>query len=694
MIRYLVLLIFVSVLFSCKKEGEKPMWDVDVVTPLVVTTMTISDIVNDTVLQINTDSTVSLVYKNSFYDFNLDEILKLPDTTIEYTAKLSNLIINDIIVTDGVSLGDIAMKDKEDNGPTGSVYLAIINGLNNGQPTDIPATPPQDYSDITLDATDYFETLTVSEGFIDITIENQLPMPITDLIFVIKNEINQEVIVSDTFAIINSNETVISQKILSNITIEGILKGNISLQSPGASDVIIDDTARAVIATINIHNIKISSALARFPNQNIIELNQELKLDINDKQINELTAKTGSVVIEVHNTLSEAINFEYTMPKVKKNNQPLVFVGVVPAVQNGGVYSDVIDLSEYEMDMRGVNNDTVNALSYTLTAAIDSTGNLIELSLTDSIYLLSSFNELVPKYAEGWFGNEVVSEVGETDIEIIPELKNANVNFNDVRLSISIENQVGVKAGLQFNSINAINTESNTEAVLDIPSSYSPFIVEKPINPGNSNVIPTYNEMLLNESNSNPSDLINILPNKISYNLDFKTNYGLTAPAVGTGTDFIYNETTVKADLNIEIPLSFVASNIVLTDTVDLNISNSVDEIESGMFYLFSYNEFPLDAVVQVYLLDANMNISDSLFTTTNIVYAGSVNNVTGRVESPTRTRLQINLPQAKFFKVLNTEKVKIVTRFDTKPNNEHVKIYSDYEIKFKLTGDFTYKIR
>ena len=692
--RFLAIVFIISLMFSCKKESTKPTWNIDVLAPLVNTSMTIKDIVNDTVMQVNADSSVSLIYKNSFYDFNLDDILIIPDTTIEYTAKLSNIKINDIIVADGVSLGDIAMKDKTDNGPTGSVYMAIINGLNNGQPTDIPATPVQEYTDITLDATDYFQTLTVSEGFIDITIDNQLPMPITDLVFVVKNQMNNQIIITDTFPIINSEESVISQKALSNVTIEGILKGKISLQSPGENGVIIDDTSRAVTATINIHDIKISSAIAKFPNQNIIELDDKLKLNVDDKQINEISVKNGSVNIEVHNTLTEAINFGYRMPKVLKNNLPLVFVGVVPAIQNGGVYTNTIDLSDYDMDMRGINADTVNSLNYTLSASIDSTGNLIPLSLNDSIYLLSSFSEITPQYAEGWFGNEDVLESGETEFEIIPELANANVNFDGVKLSISVENQVGVKAGIMFNNIKAINTISSNEASLQIPTVYYPFIVEKPINSGTSDIVPTYNEMVLNETNSNPSDLINIMPNKIIYDLNFQTNYGLTPPSVGNGTDFIYNGTTVKADLNIEIPLSFVASNIVLTDTVDLNITDNIDEIESGIFYLFSYNEFPLDAKIQVYLLDDDLNITDSLLATTNTVYAGNVNNVTGRVDEPYSTRLKIELPSEKFFRVLNTKKMKITSRLDSKPNNEHVKVYSDYKIKFKLTGDFTYKIR
>ncbi len=693
--QFLVTVFIIIFLVSCKKDNSKPSWDIDVELPLLQTTMSIKNIVNDTVLLINSDNSVSLVYTNSFYDFSLDTIFKIPDTTIEYTAKLSNLKINDILVSDGVSLGDIALKDKEENGPSGSIYTAIINGLNSGLPTNIPAIPTQAYNNLTLDATEYFESLTISEGFIDITIENQLPIPITNLEFVIKNAGNLQTIIDDAFPVIYSGETVTSTKVLSNITIEGILNGDITLDSPGGNSIIITDTSKSVTATINIHDIKISAALAKFPNQNIIELNDKLILNVDNTQINELEVRTGNININIFNTLPQPINFEYKMPKVLKNSVPLTFAGVIPAANGGnaGVYTNIINLSDYQINMRGLNNDTVNTLNYTLSASIDSTGQLIALSLNDSIYLKSSFSEVIPNYAQGWFGNENVQQQGETDFAILTELANANINFDEVKLSVSVENQVGVKAGIFFNEIKAKNTNKNLTSILSIPIEYTPFIVEKPINTGSSNVTPTFNVMNLDNSNSNANELINIIPNKFYYDLNFATNYNETPPPVGTGTDFIYYGAKVKANIDVEIPLSLIASNLQLSDTIDMNITENINEIESGSFYLFSYNGFPLEAVVQMYLLDDSLNIADSIFIETNTINAGNIDLLSNKVIDKKITKLNIPLNKTKFLRVLNTKKIVITAKFNTKPDNEHVKIYSNYEIKFKMTGDFTYKI-
>ena len=38
-----------------------------------------------------------------------------------------------------------------------------------------------------------------------------------------------------------------------------------------------------------------------------------------------------------------------------------------------------------------------------------------------------------------------------------------------------------------------------------------------------------------------------------------------------------------------------------------------------------------------------------------------------------------------------NSPLLRIVTKFSTNPQNTHLKIYSDYKIDFKITGDFNY---
>ena len=49
-------------LFNCKRK-EDTSWDIDVLSPVVKTTLTIDDLVEDSILSINSDNTVDLDYK-------------------------------------------------------------------------------------------------------------------------------------------------------------------------------------------------------------------------------------------------------------------------------------------------------------------------------------------------------------------------------------------------------------------------------------------------------------------------------------------------------------------------------------------------------------------------------------------------------------------------------------------------------
>ena len=69
-------------LFNCKRK-EDTSWDIDVLSPVVKTTLTIDDLVEDSILSINSDNTVDLDYKFSFSPINEKFFLKIPDTIIK-----------------------------------------------------------------------------------------------------------------------------------------------------------------------------------------------------------------------------------------------------------------------------------------------------------------------------------------------------------------------------------------------------------------------------------------------------------------------------------------------------------------------------------------------------------------------------------------------------------------------------------
>ena len=91
-----------------------------------------------------------------------------------------------------------------------------------------------------------------------------------------------------------------------------------------------------------------------------------------------------------------------------------------------------------------------------------------------------------------------------------------------------------------------------------------------------------------------------------------------------------------------------------------------------------------------MFMLDDAGIVTDSLFSNTLIVAASLNSN--GRVIAPRRSKLVIPVTQDRINRFFYTHKMKVISHFTTKPINQNVKIYSDYKLDLKLTGDFNYR--
>src|SRR5215467_11451890 len=108
-----VLATFAVALFSsCKKQVEShPSWDATILAPLLQTTLTLDDLVADSLIQTNADSSVSLVFSNQLYSTSLqDNVFKIPDTSIVTAVSLQNLNLANKVLTSSESLGQICLQ--------------------------------------------------------------------------------------------------------------------------------------------------------------------------------------------------------------------------------------------------------------------------------------------------------------------------------------------------------------------------------------------------------------------------------------------------------------------------------------------------------------------------------------------------------------------------------------------------------
>jgi len=690
---FFLVLTIISLVSSCKREEARPSWDSEVITPLLKSSLTINDLLNDTSITANADSTLKLVYQNHLYDVALDSLFAIPDTGVRKVYNIDSISLLNQHISYPVTLGYMAQS-------AGLTGLIIIS--QQGNSAAIPAITFPASPDFTINADSLFQTITLITGAIDISITNGFPIPVNNIVFYLKDSISGVTLAQDTFPLIAVGATAIKTVLLDGKTINSKLTAKIlSMNTPGSggSPVLID-TANALVADLRIYNLHPSFATAIFPTQNLIDKAQAFKFNLAPVQLKEAVVNGGAIVLDLYSTLQDSVHFTYRLPSATLNGVPFIINHTLPPAPPGGVsnYYNSYSFAGYHLDMRGdVANgqDTVNTMYNVFQARVDSTGQMKTLSLQDSLFADISFQGLRPSYARGYLGKDtVLFGPASLAIDLFINITADKFELQNIKMSIDVENSLGADGEVYLKNLQSFGTHvTSNQTVQPITLTGSainnPISIPRAIDPGGypAPVTSSITNYVLDGSNSNAPAFISNLPDRIDYSLELHTNPNGN---VLNYNDFVYTDKLMKFDLNLEIPLSFLADNLTLVDTVNISI-NPVDlsTIESGTLTLLADNGFPFDATVQMYMLNDAGAITEALFSH-NVIAAAPVN-ASGRVTAPKRSKLLIPLTQDRINRFFYTHKVKVVAHFTTKPVGQNVKIYSDYKLDLKLTGDFNY---
>jgi hypothetical protein len=98
---------------------------------------------------------------------------------------------------------------------------------------------------------------------------------------------------------------------------------------------------------------------------------------------------------------------------------------------------------------------------------------------------------------------------------------------------------------------------------------------------------------------------------------------------------------------------------------------------------------FPFEAEIQIYMLDADFLVMDSLFTSGKVEAATLGSNFI--VSDIIKSKLLIPVSQAKVNTLYQTQYMAVIVSFTTSSTTQHLKIYNDYSFDVQLTGDFNY---
>ena len=669
----LLISLTILLLFACKHELERPTWDVDIIVPLVHSQMNINDMLSDSNLNIieNEEGFVYLVFQQEFIDMNLDTLIKIDAIADEQTHTLDSASFADVVISDTATIGESIIEI-----PFGTILLP------DGSTNSIPAIANVANEDtINIDASEYFETMTLYKGMLIIEIMNGYPTDLSNMSLSLINTTNQNLIATFSFPVIASGATVSDSISIAGETMDKNLLAILhNMDIIASNGPVLINYSDAVITTITIADIGITNATAIFPEQQLTETLKEHSFDMGGAQIKEIGIKSGTVTIYVLSTLPNG-KMIYNIPSLKKNG--LSFTSgemLIPEATNTDLNAFEFNFQGYVLDLTGQNGrlggDTINTIYTEAYTFIDSTGELETINYTDSFYSYVEF-DVTAEYAKGYLGQDNIEFGPETKELTLFNKINADIfDLEKADLKIKFENFIGADAEIEINDFSTSNLNTTVLAGVDqngntiIGHNYT---IDRASLSGNGLPI----NQSVTEIIIDADEMLEILPDKINTQATFYINPNGQA----TSDDFLYPDYPIKASMNMEIPLSFIAKNLTLIDTTEISISNQED-LEIDQLFITIKNGLPLDANLKLVLLDNQNLVIDTLLPGTTILAASTdANNLVSQISTTT-----IQMDYTNFN---NVKKLISIASFNSTPINEFISIYNNYTIDITLSAKF-----
>ncbi len=282
-------------------------------------------------------------------------------------------------------------------------------------------------------------------------------------------------------------------------------------------------------------------------------------------------------------------------------------------------------------------------------------------------------------YLEGYFAYQVFDIDGsDIGIGLFDEWVSGGIEFDDPRMNIVVENSIGFPVRSKINFI-TLSTLSNGE--LNLESEY----IDKGIDFG----YPTIEErgeikqtsFSFSQQNSNIKELFKDKIVELNYDIDAIANPDKDTEIV----NFVDSNSYFTVDVNVEIPLLGAARYFVVKNDSEADLSE-LEDAKSVEFKTIIENQFPADVKVQLYFMDDNNKILDSLFDSSwFIVEAAELGSDQKTTNYKPVTKFT-EVTEEKLTNILESTKVEThVGLNNTEDYSGNLWLYDDYSVSVKL---------
>ncbi len=371
--------------------------------------------------------------------------------------------------------------------------------------------------------------------------------------------------------------------------------------------------------TTVVHNYALNiSGINVSPGFSFVNNIQEHTFDLGDAHLTKIRVKQGGVQLKVLSPIETTTLFTIQLPGVTKNGVMLAQNFSVPPGTNASpsFVTDYVDLTGYELDLRGADLSAWNILQSKLIVATDPNGSSVYVTNQDSMRFEFTMNDLQLEYARGYFGNVVYTDTVSQHIDALATILSGGVDLDAANLQLTIEN--GVKVGAKVNLLNFNNTNQEGNVVALTHPIIGTDLTINPATGNEQNLVPSNTVITMDGTNSN---LEQILENHGAENeIGFKIELNPWGNVSGNW-DEIFDAHPLKVKLSGNMPLNIGLNDVVLQDTVAFSLEQDENKthIGSGEIWVKARNGFPLEGQLQLTFLDASGMVLKTLLASDKI---------------------------------------------------------------------------
>lgn len=424
-----------------------------------------------------------------------------------------------------------------------------------------------------------------------------------------------------------------------------------------------------------------------FPPGSTFNTNDDVtRFDLQDLHLTKLTVRSGRVDIAISNMMNGNIIGNFALPGATLGGSALELQLALPpgTPSSPSLTTTTRELNGYKFDLRGPDLNATNALATHLWYANSPDGNAVSITNMDSLLAWVTYHDIIPEFASGSFGTrEMEVEPATAELELFKHIT-GTLDLAQVDARLIIRNGLGVDAQARIHHIRSINTRTGTTVDLSAPLTSNPLNINRAVDLG-SGFIPAYNAFAVGQGNSNIEQFLENLPDQIGYALDLTIN---PLGDISNGHDFLYHDSKVTADLEVEIPLRLIATNLTLAKLVDIDLPGTAEAHawNSGVLHLFAENGFPFSAAIQLEVVNASGE-SMALLDPGGTVPAGVLDG-NGIVVQPGAARIDFGIGPDNMNLLHQSGQLRVKAVFNTADQSNHVQIKDDYRMDLQLTMD------